>query len=624
MKRCRLLSHAPATSLLALGLAAACGGGNNNPDDEGDVSDGSDNNGPDAGAPDAAPTTPLLRNPVDLADDQLALEALRLLGADVDGATGTCGDCHGVTQATIRSWSGMTETSAENCLTDLDIGSVASAQAMVACFRNNSDNFSPRKLGVWSTGARLPWFETLFTRAAAGAGTAEYDDFLQRAGMPVGGFGAMTQGEFDIVAEWFVRGIPMLEETLPEGPVGECTPFIDARVGTIVAAAATTGWRARNADANLAMYGCAGAASTLDCMSDQPDAAATGYGANWALGDSVIRVLTQIPAETSYWSRSSADGRFFGSGAGVPGGGSSIIDLTNDHQIQITDAYYDPAFFPDNNGWVFQGSGGNNVCAQSVLLGSPNSFYMDGSASCSALNLVGLYQHVGRATTGGVPGDYFSISGNFSNDDFGHAPTHGQPAAPFNNFENVDLTPMVFNGTTFQQDNSTSIAIPQEGDVVLSETTDLAMSRLSSGAGSYQIGFQMRAIDKTGNVDGTYDVDAPIIGTYCQTGGKVAFSFDDRWAVYHHYYENTDADAQLLGFANAAAAGFAPYKTKGASDIFAIELTTGLVTRITNMTPGQYAQYPHFRSDGWLYFLVRDNNSGKEYAAASDRVLRLE
>ena len=28
------------------------------------------------------------------------------------------------------------------------------------------------------------------------------------------------------------------------------------------------------------------------------------------------------------------------------------------------------------------------------------------------------------------------------------------------------------------------------------------------------------------------------------------------------------------------------------------------------MNPGQYALYPHFRSDGWLYFLVRDINAG--------------
>ena len=40
------------------------------------------------------------------------------------------------------------------------------------------------------------------------------------------------------------------------------------------------------------------------------------------------------------------------------------------------------------------------------------------------------------------------------------------------------------------------------------------------------------------------------------------------------------------------------------------------------MNPGQYALYPFFRSDGWIYFLVRDTSSHKEYAVASDAVWR--
>ncbi|MGE0872527.1 MAG: hypothetical protein AB7P03_28485 [Kofleriaceae bacterium] len=32
--------------------------------------------------------------------------------------------------------------------------------------------------------------------------------------------------------------------------------------------------------------------------------------------------------------------------------------------------------------------------------------------------------------------------------------------------------------------------------------------------------------------------------------------------------------------------------------------------------------YPHFRSDGWIYFLVRDELNGVEYVVASDAALR--
>jgi hypothetical protein len=41
------------------------------------------------------------------------------------------------------------------------------------------------------------------------------------------------------------------------------------------------------------------------------------------------------------------------------------------------------------------------------------------------------------------------------------------------------------------------------------------------------------------------------------------------------------------------------------------------------MNPGQYALYPHFRNDGWIYFLVRDTNTDVEHIVASDFALRL-
>ena len=46
--------------------------------------------------------------------------------------------------------------------------------------------------------------------------------------------------------------------------------------------------------------------------------------------------------------------------------------------------------------------------------------------------------------------------------------------------------------------------------------------------------------------------------------------------------------------------------TKGTANIILVNMVTGVRTRITTMKPGQYALFPHFRSDGWIYFLVRD------------------
>jgi len=52
-------------------------------------------------------------------------------------------------------------------------------------------------------------------------------------------------------------------------------------------------------------------------------------------------------------------------------------------------------------------------------------------------------------------------------------------------------------------------------------------------------------------------------------------------------------------------------------------MLTGVRTRVTTMQPGQYAIFPHWRSDGWFYFLVRDTNSSKEYVVGSDAALTL-
>jgi hypothetical protein len=70
--------------------------------------------------------------------------------------------------------------------------------------------------------------------------------------------------------------------------------------------------------------------------------------------------------------------------------------------------------------------------------------------------------------------------------------------------------------------------------------------------------------------------------------------------------------------------GFAPYKTKGAANLYLLELATGAVVRITNMQPGQYALFPHFRSDGWIYAAIRDTTAGHEYMVASDAALIAE
>jgi hypothetical protein len=109
------------------------------------------------------------------------------------------------------------------------------------------------------------------------------------------------------------------------------------------------------------------------------------------------------------------------------------------------------------------------------------------------------------------------------------------------------------------------------------------------------------------------------VGRYCINGAKPSVSFDEKYFVTHHYVGPNDW--QDLGFSSANDGTFKEMLQKGTSNIIIVNIATGARTRVTNMKPGQYALYPHFRSDGWFYFLVRDKNSNKEYAVASDAAL---
>ena len=91
--------------------------------------------------------------------------------------------------------------------------------------------------------------------------------------------------------------------------------------------------------------------------------------------------------------------------------------------------------------------------------------------------------------------------------------------------------------------------------------------------------------------------------------------------VYHHYLgggPNADADARELGFSGADDMRFAEYASRGASNVYLLDLLTGRSTRITTMGAGQYALYPFFRNDGWIYFIVRTLGTPREFVIASD------
>jgi hypothetical protein len=603
--------------IVALGAlaSAACSGGSSDPADAGI---------PDAvPAPDATSIAPTLFTPRDdLTDSDLADQALALMGLGSDPAENNCEDCHGLTRSRMRYWQAITDVSITSCYADLNLETQAAAKAAIDCMRlvpgDDGSMFHAENAAIFSTGAHLPWFDFAFRRALGEDYQTEYDNFLAMAGMPRGNQEPFTQAEFDIIASWFTRGVPEVDAKIPsEGVPTECLPGVTAAVGAHVADMQVNGWRAINEQNNLLMFGCDGAATTLDCLSTYPSHSDAGFSSGWSNGvaDQQLRILRESGYQSSFWTRSSADGRFVGNGAQSGGANSRVVDLQRDVSIPGS-GFYDPAFLPDNSGFMFHENGAY-LCDQSLLVSEPDEIIYSSDPACSATQNVGLYQHLGAGVEGN---DYWAVAGPFANDNGGHNVSRRDPETDFSNGSAIDLTPIIHNGTNFVDKPTQTFSTPLQGDAVLSTSSQMVISR-QRGPSQKQLGYVMRKINSTPVGEG-YQIELEEVARYCINGSKPAFSYDDRWMVLHHYIGNSDAVE--LGFTDASDPGFSEYASQAGANVYLVDTLTGESTRITNMAPGQYALYPHFRSDGWIYFMVRTLGQGSEHIVASDAALRVE
>lgn len=575
--------------------------------DVGRIDGGRDSGGTDAGIDVGELVAPTFRNPVDMEDMALATEALRLMGASEAGGTGSCHTCHGLTVESITHFRELSDTAWSTCLSDLELATSDDAEEALRCIRIGT-RYATEQLGIYAAGGHLPWFTYAFARARGAAYGPELERFLTRAAMPPGGDGGWTQGEFDIVTEWFQRGTPHVEDILSGSVPGVCTDRIGPEIATIVADSATTGWTARNEAAGILMHGCAGAASVRECLGDYPEASTLSIADGWSVvPGSTARILFETDYNSSYWTRSSADGRFVAHGGGRSSG-ASVIDLFRGVAIGV-DASYDPGFFPDNSGMMFQG-GGTSVCATSVLTtGSPTHLTLS-EPGCTGAIGVPLYQHMGASLEGG---DLWAVSSAWSGDPGGSAT---DPTLFTDPGQTTTFHAMRNTGSGFVSGGTTTIATPNAGSAILSPSMRMMVTQVS-GSGGVPIGYVVHRLNITG-ASGAHSISAPEIASYCYPGGKPAMSYDDRWLVTHH--RATDEDAVELGFTGPGDAGWAAYR--GTSNVYLIDLLTGERTLITRVDPGQEALFPHFRSDGWLYYLLRAGGT-PEYVVATDAALIL-
>jgi len=459
---------------------------------------------------------------------------------------------------------------------------------------------------------------------------------------------AWTQEEFDVVAEWFARSLPNLLELVPADSGADCDPGLDPALAAHVNALASTGWRAKNAQVPLLMFGCDGAQSGSACLSGFPLAESEAYSADWVgLPGSQIRLLhDNSDAKTTYWSRCSADGRYIASGlrdfddADAAG---QILDL-NQERVIPANFSYDATFFPDNSGFVVQQGGGSEsgsdavpsdgsvdagetalLCEQSVLASEPSVLTGDETECKQLSGRIGLYQQLATSLDGS---DYWVIHGSYESDNGGFEnPVLTNPSAAYEADSSVTFTPMINQGNGFSASPSVRRELPRQGDPMLSPSGRLLVTRMKGQEFSTSAdGFDLIAAEQSGYA--LYTVDSsggdPLltdVGHICLQGGKATFSFDERWMVFHHYV--VDADAVELGFSGPDDPGFSDYQELGSSNLYLVDLLTGDSRRFTTMPAGQYALFPHFRSDGWIYFVVRTLDQN-EYFVATDAALVVE
>lgn len=550
------------------------------------------------GADDPAETSEQASTASDLT---LARSVLGLIG----GPNGRCVGCHTATPTNVRAWGKAMQAVDAACFAPASL----TARQRVDCLRttpsSSSSAFSPHKLGLYAAGATLPAMEALFRDASTPSTfRSRFAAFQRQAAMPRGRT-PMSAADFAKVKGWVLRGMPQLDQAVSggPGPVAACTGSTTPELSAHVTAMRTEGWGARLADQSTPMFGCGAGAGALGCLATLPDLTAQ-IGASGVTQK--VRKLREQPLASHYWVRSSADGRWVGFGFNTS---AQVVDLTKPEAPPIAiGANYDPFFLPSNDGFAFAGAHSDDnirLCKQSLLAdvagrAAPSITLLE--PKCTQIGRA-VYQSIGSALDGAR---YFVTVGQHVNDDGGHDVVAPLPAE-FSAGAVTTFIPMVNDGAAYRAGAPVDVVIPGEGDVMLSPSTRLLVSRFG-GAGAPS-GYRVRAVEARSAASGAVSVTTPLRGEVCLEGGKATFSFDERFLATHQYVDRTRPGQGSLA--------------QGSSNIVVADLKAGTSVRLTSMAAGQFALYPHFRADGWLYFLVRDMNAKIEYVAATDVAARM-
>ena len=578
----------------------------------------------------------------------LAEESLRIMGAPQvtrpPGQQASCSatGCHSINSVTLKQWNEQSKDAIER------LEGEGSADEKINGFRQNPRDprtgFTPERIGIMSAGSHLgvganvsPTRHPLAHKQGkllqdVFRGKPDlYAEFRKEMLMPVLlDYPRLTATQYEIILTWFKKGMPKLKDFIAEEdrPTTCVDDFANLRARTSAVKSQT--WAARNKAQQMPMFACPpNAASPTACFKQQKDgkdifasAADEPTARGWAQDGSTIRILREFSAPNSFWVRSSADGRFVATGGGRNGGAQAMdlkatLDGAAPRDIGLS-ASYDPDFWPDNKAFMFQG--GTKFCAQSLLEKPATTNVSFGEPECSSLSAAsGLYQTVGQVVGDNSISDRFILysiwagdSGSYTADARDTPPRAGGDSA-------INVYTAIARGNDVEEGYEIrgagfSIPTPYRGDTMMGRSGKLLGSRWSYGQGAdgqTPWGYAIEKLDWT-ITNGSYRFNLSPLGNVCIKGNKANFSYDERFLGTHHYNEPSDFTAQ----------DDAAYREKGSADIFVVDFVTGKKQKITKMGPGQFALYTHFRSDGWIYFLVVDRNTNKYFAVASDWAVR--
>ena len=304
--------------------------------------------------------------------------------------------------------------------------------------------------GIYTTAAGLPWFEYVFRLAYGPTWQAEYERVPRPGGRCRAAATPFTQGQFDLVAEWFARGLPHLDDVIAGGSAAAAVRRRHpargrhARRGDGHDRLGRAQPRRRHAHARLRQR----ATNPRDCLTTYPRASERDLGPRagtpWRRPPT-IRLLRENTYASSYWTAQLRRRPLRVARRLVGRAGATVIDLAAGPRDPRRRASTTPASSPTTRASSSRARAAASV-EQSAARPARRRTSRSPSPSapaCRASACTSTSARCSAATTG-------PCTASSSSDDGGHGLTHvTNPSATSTRRPRQRLVPMIYDGQRY-------------------------------------------------------------------------------------------------------------------------------------------------------------------------------